>query len=314
MTTITSKVAAATLAAAALAGPLAAAAQARPAVAATIATEQRAAPVSRYGGVIAWSDYSDGAFHLMLDQGGKITPAPVPSSPTPFDVDLGTNRAGHLVAVYSHSGALHELDIAAGTSKQLHPGVSGRLSHPTMSAARYAFVARRQGRDVLYLRTVDHGTRAMFTAGTSSQSSITSPRLSDKRLAYVTSGPARYGRLENLRVQTLSARRSKVVYSARSGSLNFASIVGPGFDTSGTHLYWARRNLGSGAGNRYIRLTVSSGRLAYAQGTNRLYSTSWADNADGFASVIAGSNDDPSAPGSPTTVVLTGPLAFTAGP
>jgi hypothetical protein len=204
----------------------------------------------------------------MLDQGGKITPAPVPSSPTPFDVDLGTNRADHVVAVYSHDGALHELDIAAGTTKQLHPGVSGRLSEPTMSAGRYAFVARRRGRDVLYLRAVEHGTRAVSTAGTNPQSSITNPRLSDMRLAFVTSGPTRHGLLENLRVQMLWARRSRVVYSARSGGLNFASIVGPGFDTSGTHLYWARRNLGSGTGNRYIRLTLSSGRLAYAQGTN----------------------------------------------
>jgi hypothetical protein len=119
--------------------------------------------------------------------------------------------------------------------------------------------------------------------------------------------------IQNLRVQTLSGR-SRVVYTARSGGANFAAIVGPSFDVSGKHLYWARRNLGSASGNRYIRLTLASGRLAYAPGTGRLYSTSWINGADGFASVVAGRDDDPSAPGSPTTLTMTGRLSFAATP
>ena len=39
---------------------------------------------------------------------------------------------------------------------------------------------------------------------------------------------------------------------------------------------WARKNLGSGAGNRIVRYTLPGSKLSYASGSPRYNSTAWA--------------------------------------
>ena len=275
----------------------------------SIATEQHATNVTAYKDAILWSSYqADGRYKLMVDNAGAIAQASVVTSKTPFDVDLGTSASGQLVAVYSSRGKLYSYDVSAGTSKQVGPAIKGaKLSQPTIFDGRVAFVATKGGRDTLYL-----GKKAQFSAP-----SISAPQLSGTHLAFVTtsSHAQTLHQVETLRVQTLSGK-SHAVYSARSGGANEADIVGPSFNAGGGQLLWARRNLGSGSGNRYVRLNLSTGKLAYAIGSDKIHSVAWLDDAAGFATAtIANPNDDDaSAPGDGVIVGTTGTLAFTAKP
>jgi hypothetical protein len=292
---------------------LAAAPAAKAAAAPTLAVEKHATTVSTYRDAIAWSSYdaASGTYRLMLDRAGRIAPAAVKPSKTAFDVDLGTSRGGAVIAVYSRGGHLYQFDVASGKERKLATAVHGaKLSEPTVMAGRIAFVARSKGHDSLHLRRGARGAGAVVY----SSPAISDPDLSGTRLAFVTAtGAGTIHRVESLRVQTLNGA-SRTVYQARSGGANYADIVGPAFAADGTHLFWARRNIGAGSGNRYVRLTLSSGKLAYAIGTDKLYSASWIGAADGYATALIGADDDASAPGDGVTVGTTGPLAFTARP
>lgn len=254
--------------------------------AATLASVARPVTVSTFDDTIAYSAYDHGAFQLMI--GG--TSAGVATSRRAFDVDLGIGTDRSAVAVYSRSGKLYEYDIVAKREKAL--GIKG--TQPTISGSHLAYVRGR----ALYLdgKVVARGA-------------VRDPELSARRLAYVKT----IGRIELLVVQTLHGP-AKPIYQARSGGLNQADIVQPTFDAAGRQLFFARRNLGSGSGNRYVRYDVASRKLSYAMGTDRLFSLGWIDDAAGFAIVQTGADDDASDPGSGVTVETTGALRFDARP
>jgi hypothetical protein len=274
------------------------------AAAAPLATEQPATSVSTAGDAIAWSSFGNGSYKLMLDQGGTIAAANVATRKAAFDVDLGTARDGKLLAVYSRDGKLYEYDVAAGVEKAL--GIRG--TQPTVADGRLAFVARRHGRDTLFLRS-GRKTKAVFSAP-----KIGGTQLSSQRLAFVTNNaPKKLLQTETLRVQTLSGR-PQAIYDARSGGANTADIVGATFDASGKHLFWARRNIGSGSGNRYVRYTFATRRTAYALGSDQNYSVSYLNDVSGFAVARIAGDDDASAPGGPVIVDTSGALKFDARP
>lgn len=77
---------------------------ARPANAATIlATETRATTLSALDGRVVWSSFdpSARAYGLKESVDGRVRALPVRSQRVAFDVDLGTDRRGRTVAVYS---------------------------------------------------------------------------------------------------------------------------------------------------------------------------------------------------------------------
>ena len=288
-----------TLLTAAVVAVLPAAASASP-----LASEQHATTVSASGDAIAWSSYDHGRYKLMLDQGSTLAAANVATSTHVFDVDLGTSKDGSLLAVYSRAGKLYQYDVAAGTEKRL--GIRG--TQPTVANDRLAYVTRKDGRDTLLLRSGGQA-KAVFSAPR-----IGGTQLSADRLAFVTNNaPTKLLQTETLRVQTLTGK-PKAIYDARSGGANTADIVGPTFDASGKHLFWARRNLGSGSGNRYIRYTFASGKTAYALGTDQAHSVSYVDASSGFAIARIAGDDDASAPGGPVVIDTTGALKFDARP
>ena len=269
-----------------------------------LATEQHATSVSAAGNTIAWSSYDNGRYKLMLDQGGTVAAADVATSKTAFDVDLGTSKAGKLLAVYSRGGELYQYDVATGAEKKLQI----RGTQPTVADGRLAYVTRKDGRDQLVLRNGGK-TKVVFSAP-----KISGTQLSSDRLAFVTNNaPTKLLQTETLRVQTL-AGQSKAIYDARSGGANTADIVGPTFDASGKHLFWARRNIGSGSGNRYVRYTFASHKTAYARGSDQNYSVSYVDAVSGFAVARIAGDDDASAPGGPVIIDITGALTFDARP
>jgi hypothetical protein len=69
----------------------------------TIATVSRPTPLSAYAGRLAWSSYDPATreYALMISAGGVTSAVPVGPRSVPFDVDLGPDRNGDVVAVYS---------------------------------------------------------------------------------------------------------------------------------------------------------------------------------------------------------------------
>jgi hypothetical protein len=66
-----------------------------------IATVPHQTPVDAYDGRVVWSVPSPGGYQLIEYQGGRVQTLPVAPRIEPFDVDLGPDRRGRPVAVYS---------------------------------------------------------------------------------------------------------------------------------------------------------------------------------------------------------------------
>src|SRR5437867_11374210 len=69
----------------------------------TIATVALPTPVSAHAGRVAWSSYDStrAAYVLMTRVGGVSTEVPIRPRTVPFDVDLGPDSEGEVIAAYS---------------------------------------------------------------------------------------------------------------------------------------------------------------------------------------------------------------------
>jgi hypothetical protein len=306
----------------------------------TIATELRATPVAAWGGTVAWSTYdaTTNDYHLVVSRnGGAPQRLPVAPSANAFDLDLGTNRSGSTYAVYSRCATpatdsrpptgcdLYRLSLTSGVETRLDTLSSPMWDErePTIFRGEIAFIRTETHggatKDVLRIGNTTSGSRGTTALVKLNRlaGALTDPELGASRLAYIRAD--RRGVTRAVHVRTLKAGGSdKVVYTARSGGANAANIAGLSLsDTAGSFM-WARTNLGSGTGNRVVRYTISSGRLAYALGSSRWQSSAWASQALGLAVVADPSStgtcsDNINVPGA-CTVQLTGPLRFDARP
>jgi hypothetical protein len=169
----------------------------------TVATLSKPAPVSFFEGRLAWSSFDPATdrFVLMTRIGDVTTALPVAPRSVPFDVDLGPDRNGATVAVYSRcrrdpdfttavgnaiinqlpdwrSGRgcnLYKFDFEAGRESRVRGVSTGRASEflPSIWRNRIAFARvyeRRAGkagqRAYLYrASTTGRGGSKRFTAG-----------------------------------------------------------------------------------------------------------------------------------------------------
>ena len=320
-----------------LAAVLAPAAHAAPT---TIATEQRATPISAWAGTVVWSsfDATTNDYHLVVSRNGaapqRLAVAP---SANAFDVDLGTNRSGSTYAVYSRCTTpatqntpptdcdLYRLSIASGIETKLDTLSSPTWDErdPTIFRGEIAFIRNEthggKTQDVLRIgntTSASQGTTALVKLNRLG-GSLQDPEIAQSRLAYVQTN--RNGTIRDVHIRTLKAGGSdKRVYRSTSGGANAANVTGPALSDTAGSFFWARTNNGSETGNRIVRYTISSGKLAYAIGSRLYQYTTWASQALGIAAVV-----DPSATGSCSsninvpgacTVQLTGPLRFDAAP
>jgi hypothetical protein len=126
----------------------------------TIAQTNQPTPVSAYGGVVAWSVFTSGAYHLMVSIGGLATPVPTPSEPQAFDASVGPDQSNHIVVLFSRcrhyrSEPSHPLfgDAASGcriytyslSRRAVLPlafggGVADSFTHPSQWRSRVAVV------------------------------------------------------------------------------------------------------------------------------------------------------------------------------
>jgi hypothetical protein len=309
----------------------------------TLSTEQRSVPVAAWAGTVAWSSYDPATndYHLVVSRNGA-TPQRLAVAPSPnaFDVSLGTNRNGSTYAVYSrcttpatHSTPptgcdLYRTSIASGAETKLETLSSPDWDErdPSIFRGTIAFVRRETHggvtKDVLRTGTTVSGATVStaLVKQTLGGGSLSDTALSFSRIAYIRA--SRNGSTREVHVRTLHANGSdRLVYTARSGGANFANIAGLSVSDTGASFMWARTNQGSGAGNRLVRYSVNTRRLAFALGSSRWTSSAWASQALGAAVMVDQSgtgtcfgnvNDPPQA--TQCSVQLTGHVAFTAGP
>ena len=316
----------------------------------TLSTEQAVGPVAAWNGTVVWSSFDRAAndYKLVVSKdGGKPTALPVAPSPTPFDVDLGTNRNGSTYAVYTrceHPGSVKGSIVTRGTGCDIYRLriATGKEDHltklsapawderdPTIFRGEIAFIRAQKsgGRTYDYLRigNTTSGSKGTTYLGVKVRvtrfDSLASPELTWNRIAYVRVSEGIGFSEQDIHVRTLSGSSDKTVYKAKSGGANAADVTRPSLTEDLKAFVWARTNNGSGAGNRLVRYDISSGKLTYALGSSRWESTGWANAALGAAVFVDGSgtgtcfeniNDTPDK--TQCSVILTGPLAFNAKP
>jgi hypothetical protein len=284
-----------------------------------LSTEQAPTRVAAWEGTVMWSqlDMATGSYRLIKSVGGGApTPVAVPErSGGPFDIDLGTNRSGSTYAVYTRDGDLYRLSVGSGTETKIEKLSSPTKAErdPTIQRGEIAFIRRDGGYDQLRIgNTTGATTGSRFLV---KKRTIVSAELGITHIAYVEQS----GRMRSMHVRNIRTGRDGVVYRATSGGLNAAGITKPAYDSELNGFMWARTNLGSGTGNRFVRYRLRGSRLAYAQGSPRYNSTSWAGQALGAAT--ASSIDGTESAGACQDagvnycqVTVTGPLSFTLNP
>jgi hypothetical protein len=163
----------------------------------TVVVSQEARPsvLSAYGGVVAWSsfDAQDRRYHLRLLVDGQVRTAAVKTRGVPFDVDVGPDRSGQAVVVYSRCRRepqalqpnglpgwddgrgcdLFKFDPRSGVERRLAGSSSSASEYlPTVWRERVAFARvyeRRRGlRGVLsylYVRNLRPGSESQRRPG-----------------------------------------------------------------------------------------------------------------------------------------------------
>lgn len=143
----------------------------------TASADELVAPVGGHvdatGSHLAYSQPDGERFRLVID--GRVMP--VATSKTPFDVDLGTNRRGELVAVYSKPRARDDrdvfwLDLEAERERRVRGAARrGRNEFaPSVSRGRVAFAISRDPRDRLAAVPLDGGPLTELRAPAGSRS------------------------------------------------------------------------------------------------------------------------------------------------
>jgi hypothetical protein len=299
------------------------AAQAAPSV---LAPENAPTRVAAWESTVMWSrqDPASGRYELMKSvAGGPPTAVGVPKrSGTPFDVDLGTSSSGATFAVYTRNGDIYRLNVATGVEAKVRRLSSPKVERsPTIQRGRIAFI-RRSGRvDELRIGTATTAGRVLVRSG-----SIEHAELGDRHVAYVTGALDRGVYERRMHIRNIATRADKVVYRARSGGSNNASIFRASYMDKPEGFLWARTNVGSNEASSLIRYTLRDSRLGYAPGSKSHISTAWAGAALGAVTtgVIGGAESmqstNPAACTDGSTgdrycdVLLTGPLTFAAKP
>ena len=232
-----------------------------PAVADTVLSVEPSAPkISAAGDAAAWSTYDTaaGAWFLVIRQNGVLERAAVAPRSVPFDVDLGRDADGRLVAAYSRCDRdpqffaptgrgcdLYAYDLATGLERKLQAPSSAAASEymPSLAAGRVAFGRvhdRRPGaagvRTEVYVRPLHRGSARRLPGGTRNdddRTGLTGLDLDAHRLAVAwhTSGPAGnsipYGTAE-LRIDSLSGGPQTLVVRLLGTNLDYGGIVTPG--------------------------------------------------------------------------------------
>jgi hypothetical protein len=266
-----------------------------------------------------WSqlDTATGDYKLVKSvDGGAPTAVGVPErSGGPFDIDLGTNRSGSAYAVYTRDGDIYRLSVASAAETKITKLSSPTMVErdPTIQRGEIAFIRRDHGFDQLRIGDTTSGSKgSRFLV---KERSIAGAELAIKQVAYVENS----GSSELVHVRNISTGHDQVVYRANSGGANFAGVTRPTYDAEHNAFVWARKNIGSNTGNRFVRYQLTGSKFSYALGSPRYNSTAWANDQLGAATSSSldggdGRNSCDDAGVHYCQVTVTGPLSFTLKP
>jgi hypothetical protein len=98
----------------------------------------RDTPIAAYGGVVAWSDYdaATARYRLVIRRGALAVHASMASSRRPFDVSLGPDSHGRVVALYTRCRtANHDCDVYRYDVLARRERKDVSVSSPTMDEA-----------------------------------------------------------------------------------------------------------------------------------------------------------------------------------
>ncbi len=312
------------MAAAALVGAALVAPPAAQAAPITIAAEQAPTRVAAWESTVMWSrrDPATGRYRLMRSvAGGAPVAVGVPPLPgRPFDIDLGTSRSGATVAVYTRNGDIYRLDLASGREAKVARLSSPEVERsPTIQRGSIAFIRRSGARDELRIGSATKSSRVLVRRG-----HIDHAELGERHVAYVSWTADGVVGEARMNVRNLATGSDKMVYRARSGGSNHASIFRASYIPGPEGFLWARTNVGASGGSVLVRYRVSGSKLDYAPGSPHHISTAWAGTQLGAitTSVLGGSEsiDWTSASACTDTgvnycaVLATGPLSFASRP
>ena len=227
-------------------------AAAPPAGADTLLSVEPAAPkLTAYHGTAAWSTYdaAAGAWFLVTRTGGVLERALVPPRSVPFDVDLGTDGSGRVVAAYSRCERdpavaepagrgcdLYAYDLYSRRERRLSgPSTAGASEYmPSLADGRVAFGRVRRGRTELYAGPL-RGPARLVPGGRQNRDRRTGLNGLDLEgdqlaIAWRTVGPAGqalpYGAAE-LRVDDLRRGTQTLVTRLANSNLNHGSVFTP---------------------------------------------------------------------------------------
>lgn len=281
--------------------------------------------VAAWQGTTMWSRYDPATKTYVLvksvDGGAALPVGVAPRSGGPFDIDLGTDRNGSTVGVYTRGGDIHRLDVATGAELKITKLASARIDRdPTIQDGRLAFIRRVDGHDELRLASITGTSRGRSVLVRNRR--ILYAELGERHVVYGVTGP---GPISDegatfLRILNIATKADRRIYKAVSGGANFARVTRPTYVATPAGFLWARTNQGSGTGNRFIRYTLRGSRLAYARGISpRSNSTAWAGAALGAitATTLEGGESVGNCVDAGVDycrVQRTGPLTFDAGP
>jgi hypothetical protein len=138
------------------------------------------------------------------------------------------------------------------------------------SGGTYAVYTRDGGYDQLRVGDTTSGSKgSRFLV---KKRSILGAELAIKQVAYVEHS----GGSDVVHVRNIATGHDQAIYRATSGGANFASVTRPTYDADTNAFVWARKNLGSGTGNRIVRYTLPGSKFSYAPGSPCYNATAWA--------------------------------------
>jgi hypothetical protein len=214
----------------------------------------QAPKVSADGQALAWSEYDRGvsAWRLTVLSNGVAQVLPIAPSPTPFDVDLGDDGHGGLVATYSRCAKpsaprlpprcrLYVYDLSTSAERPIAVANAAGASQflPSMAAGRVAFVrvnvSRRVGRgnpQRLYVQDLARGKPKLMPGGLHNNLHPGTPTaldLSSRSLAFTWAGTetTQYPNgTSELRLDDLSGGQTLISLAGES-EIEFTDVLGP---------------------------------------------------------------------------------------